>query len=194
MNNTIVSETAKAVDSSIYTLEKIGLRASKSGNFRFARQVLLSAIKRVEEDYCQQKDSRWIELATNIADTYVSEGNSRLARSWYLKILERTGRLYGTTSPQAAVLMVRLAELAVLESNPEEYQSYFDLFTRAYLLWQEEDTSVLLDPLTDLSWALCVKGNVDSVQAVHSLISQINELQQDDERSASSTTAWGVPA
>ena len=109
-----------------------------------------------------------------------------MASAWYIKALERSEHLHGKNTLQVASLLIRLSELAVLESNSDQYQKYFDLFTRAYLLTQEEDAFVLLDPLTDLSWALCVKGKLSQVQAVNTLISQIKQLQQEERQAASS--------
>src|SRR5271168_2191492 len=131
-----IPEAVKTDDSPACALEQIGLQAGKSGDYRFARQVLQSAMKRIEEADDEHKDSRWIEVVINIADTYLSEGNSHLASAWYIKALERSEHLHGKNTLQVASLLIRLSELAVLESNSDQYQKYFDLFTRAYLLTQ----------------------------------------------------------
>jgi hypothetical protein len=172
-----MSENPLVEDSPDSVLEQIGLQARESGDFQFARRVLQAAIKRLDDAH--DNASRWIELVINVSDTYLSEGNTSPAKIWYMKALERSEQVTGKHTVQVAFLLGRLAQVAALDADAPEFENCFEQLTRAYLLSTEEDLSLLLDSLMDLSWAWCVKGNVKEVQRVNELIGQIKQLEQE---------------
>ncbi len=157
---------------------EIGIQASKKGNFQLARQMLHSALEQLDNH--DDKQPRLVELITFIADTYLNEGNYDLAKQWYMKALKRCEILQGMNTLPAACLMAKLAQLHVLQSNMSEFKKYFESVQHIYLLTLEENISVLLDPLTDLSWALCIKKHIEEVQPVNKLIVQIKQLEEEN--------------
>jgi tetratricopeptide (TPR) repeat protein len=157
---------------------ELGLRAGKKGDFQFARQMLHSACEELLG--CDDQHPRLIELMADIADTYLAEENYDLAERWYQKALHRSELLRGANALQTVCLMVKLAEVNVLQEEFAEFQKYMDGIQRAYFLTLEESVSILLFPLTDLSWALCIKGRIAEVKVVNSLIAQIRQLDEED--------------
>lgn len=170
---TLQSKEMQSVPSCI----EIGLQAGKKGDFQLARQMLHTAMEQLEGH--EDKQSRLIELITDIADTYLCEGSYDLAKNWYMKALHRCELLQGTNTLQAACLMARLAQVCALQSKMTEFQKYLDNVLRAYLLTPEEDISILLNPLIDLSWALCIRKCVAEVQPINDLIALIKQLEEE---------------
>jgi tetratricopeptide (TPR) repeat protein len=165
---------------------EVGLRACKSGNYQFARQMLQTAMSQLEgEDEDVEKSSRLIELTTDMADTYLIEGNFDLAKGWYLKALSHCELLQQANTWRSAGLMARLAEVHALNKDMSESQKYMDKLMHAYLLALDDNISSFLNPLIDLSWCLCVTGHVAEAQPVNDLIAQIRSLEHEDRLSIS---------
>lgn len=163
-----------AVPSSI----DIGLSACKKGNFELARQMLHHSIKELGEG--ADKEPRLVELITNIADTYLSEGKFESAWNFYMKAFQRLEMSQSLNSLPAAALMSRLAEISVLQDQMGEFAKQFDRLQRAYLTATETDASQLLTCLIDLSWSLCVKGQTVNASSVNKLIAQIKQLEKEE--------------
>jgi tetratricopeptide (TPR) repeat protein len=157
---------------------EIGLQAGKKGNFTTARQMLRLALKQLAGD--ADKQPRMIELTTNIADTYSNEGRHDSAKVWYGKALRHCELFYGTSALHAACLLARLAGVSALASDMGEFHRYFDLLQSAYLRAGEKEVSGLLGALIDLSWSLCLRGQLTEVQSVNTLIDQIKRLEGED--------------
>ena len=168
---------------SVPSCVEIGLQATAKGDFELARKMLHAAMEQL--DGGENRQLRLIELIGNIADTYLHEGNYNAAKNWYQKALHRMEHLQGTNAIQSACLMVRLAQVNCLQSNMAEFKKYFDKVVRSYLLAPEESVNILLNPLVDLSWALCVRGCGDEVRPVNELITQIKELENEDKATVS---------
>jgi len=155
----------------------IGLRASEKGDFHFARQMLHVAI---EQLHGQDKQSRLIELIADIADTYLHEENYDMAEIWYKKALNRLELSQQAETLQAACLMARLAQVHALTPRKSELTKYLDNLLRIYLLDSEANISILLGPLVDLSWTLCVSGFIAEVHTVNDLIAQVKQLSEEE--------------
>jgi hypothetical protein len=173
-NQTAQSNAIAKVPSCI----EIGLQASKKGNFQFARQMLQTAMEQVEVQ--DEPQPRLIDLMTDVADTFLSEGKFDMAKEWYSKALHRCELLQGENSLSGARLLTRLAEISVLQGELEDFRAYFDNVQRAYLLCEETNISTLLGSLIDLSWALCIRENLSEIQAVNSFIAQIKQLEEEE--------------
>ena len=177
---------------------EIGIRASKRGDFSTARQMLRSAIDQIENDLRKSaasdthkdidtdnkrsntgKIDRLLELMTSIADTYLNESDYGQAKNLYEKTAERCVAEIGIASSQFACLMVRLAEVGILQSRLNDFQTYLQKAQQTYLLTKELNTASLLNALTDLSWALCVKGYLIEVVPVNNLIMQIKQVDKE---------------
>lgn len=156
---------------------EIGLQASKKGNYQYARQMLQMALEQKSEQTHEQP--LLIELMTEVADMYLSEGRHDTAKEWYLKALQRVELVHGINTLCAPNLMTRLAEICVLQEDMAEYERYFDNVQRAYLLCEEADVSPLLDSLIDLSWVLCIRCQLVQVQSVNNMIAQIRQLEEE---------------
>ena len=159
------------------TYKDMESQAIKKGDFQLARQILHSACEQLEGE--NDKQAHLIELMSHIADTYVNEANYELAKSWYQKALMRSESLHGTHALSSICLMSKLAQVNVLQRNMDDFHKYLNNLQLAYLLTTGENTSTLLDPLGDLSWALCVKGYIAEVKSVNSLIAQIKQLEEE---------------
>ena len=157
---------------------EIGLEASARGDYQLARQMLHTAMEQL--DGCEDKQIRLVELISNIADTYLHEGNFDSAKNWYMRALIRCELSQGANTLRAGCLMARLAQVNALQSDLAEFKKQLDNLMHTFLLAPEESISLLLDPLVDLSWALCVKGCVPEVQSVNGLISHIKQLEEED--------------
>ncbi len=157
---------------------EIGLQASKKGDFQKARQMFRAAIKQLEDD--PNKQAGIMSLIVNIADTYINEGRYDLAKQWYTKALQNSELLPEHNILQFACLMIRLAQINVLQEDMSEYKKSFETVERVYLLSQEADTSVLLDSLIDLSWVLCMQRHLNEAQVVNDLINQIKRLEDEE--------------
>lgn len=167
----------------IPSCREIGLQAGKKGDFQLARQMLQNAIAEMEGQ--DGKQAQMIELTINMADTYLNEGQYGPAKTWYTKALDRLILSQGANTVAVASLMGRCAEISVLQADMNEFQKCFDSLQRAYLLTAETEMSGLLNSLIDLSWALCIKGEIAAVQAVNDLINQIKQLEKETAMSAS---------
>ncbi len=168
----------KAVAYKVPSCIEIGLQASKKGDFQKARQMFRAAIKQLEE--CANRPAQLVTLIVNIADTYINEGRYDLAKQWYTKALQNSELLPKHNVLQYACLMIRLAQLNVLQEDMAEFKKCFEIVERVYLLSQEADTSILLDSLIDLSWVLCVQKHLNEAQIVNSLIHQIKKLENEE--------------
>jgi hypothetical protein len=61
-----------------------------------------------------------------------------------------------------------------------EFHRFFDHLQSAYLRSEETNVSKLLGALIDLSWSLCLQGQLTEVQTVNSLIGQIKRLEEEE--------------
>jgi hypothetical protein len=162
----IVNPTAE-----IPECERIGILASRRGNFSLARQMFKLVIRQMEGE--GERQGELIKLTMDIAETYEREGSFRPAKDWYNKAFLLWERLPERDYLHGACIMAKLSLLSVLDKDLNSFQSNFDRLERAYLLSTEERVAPLLSILIDLSWALCLHGHTHESHLVNGLINQI---------------------
>lgn len=174
-NQTITPQDARNVPSCV----EVGLQASRKGNFQFARQMLQSAIDQIDDQQPGMQEGL-LELIIDVADAYMREGRFESAREWYAKGLSRSQATIGCGSQFAIKLIARLAEISVLQEDTSGFNDHFESLQRAYLLCADANLSMVLNALIDLSWALCIRGNMPAVQTVNTMISHVKQLEEEE--------------
>lgn len=174
-NHTITSPDAGNVPTSV----EVGLQASRKGNFQFARQMLQRAIDQIDDNEPGMQEGL-LELIADVADAYMRDGKFESARDWYSKGLRRAEATSGAGSQFALKLIARLAEISVLQEDTSGFNDHFESLQRAYLLCADANLSMVLNALIDLSWALCIRGNMPAVQTVNTMISHVKQLEEEE--------------
>jgi tetratricopeptide (TPR) repeat protein len=127
------------------------------------------------------QDLGLIKLIAKIAHSYFQKGYYEKSRRYYLRALNKC---YSSetfkNSFLAASLLLRIAESSTMRSIYYDFEQCIEQVKQIYLLAKDKDTSLLLNSLIDLSWALCLKGRLDEVRSVNNFINQIKATETDD--------------
>lgn len=152
---------------------QMGLQAAEKGDFETARKMFRSAIK--QSIKFGNSSTILAKLAIYIATTYFNEARYGEAETWYQRALHIVEHLYGKTTMQGACLLIKLAELNVLQSKLSNYEKLFERAQHIYISTDETDTNTFLNWLVDLSWTLCVARQASEVRYVNDLVHQIQK-------------------
>ena|SRR5579872_889746 len=134
----------------------------------------------IEQPSENDQDLSLIKLMAKVAYKYLKKGQYEKSRQFYLRALHKC---YSSKTIKNSFLtasfLLRIAESSTMRSSVYDFEQCFEQVKQIYLLAKERDTSILLNSLIDLAWALCLKGRLDEVRLINHFVSQVKEIDNE---------------